>query len=162
MGLGNACLTQGQLSAILHLTGTKLKKLSASRLTALSMEQPQHTLAILCLGANVLPLSQRPCFCATIGAGLAALRDLTANLDVLRLRRNHLILSYSEPTFVDASSCCFPSLQAQDRAALRDLTANLNDRHRNAQFAGRASVELHTLIFFKMRAIAADARIVKV
>ena len=53
-------------------------------------------------------------------------------------------------------------LQAQDRAALRDLTANLNDRHRNAQFAGRASAELHTLIFFSKQAIAADARIVKV
>lgn len=52
--------------------------------------------------------------------------------------------------------------QAQDRAALRDLTANLNDRHRNAQFAGRASAELHTLIFFSKQAIAADARIVKV
>jgi hypothetical protein len=55
-----------------------------------------------------------------------------------------------------------PDLQAQDRAALRDLTANLNDRHRNAQFAGRASAELHTLIFFSKQAIAADARIVKV
>ena len=55
-----------------------------------------------------------------------------------------------------------PHSQAQDRAALRDLTANLNDRHRNAQFAGRASAELHTLIFFSKQAIAADARIVKV
>jgi hypothetical protein len=55
-----------------------------------------------------------------------------------------------------------PDLQAQDRAVLRDLTANLNDRHRNAQFAGRASSELHTLIFFSKQAIAADARIVKV
>jgi exoribonuclease R len=52
--------------------------------------------------------------------------------------------------------------QAQDRAALRELTANLNDRHRNAQFAGRASAELHTLIFFTDKALAADARIVKV
>ena len=53
-------------------------------------------------------------------------------------------------------------LQAQDRAALRELTANLNDRHRNAQFAGRASAELHTLIFFQPKQVAADARIVKV
>lgn len=28
---------------------------------------------------------------------------------------------------------------------------DLNYRHRNAQMAGRASVELHTLIFFKKR-----------
>ena len=52
--------------------------------------------------------------------------------------------------------------QAQDRRSLRDLTANLNDRHRNAQFAGRASVELHTLIFFNNRSVTADARVVKV
>lgn len=51
---------------------------------------------------------------------------------------------------------------AQDRSELHSLAANLNERHRNAQFAGRASVELHTLIFFKNRPITADARIVKV
>ena len=51
--------------------------------------------------------------------------------------------------------------QAQDRGTLRDLTANLNERHRNAQFAGRASVELHTLIFFKNRSVIADARVIK-
>jgi hypothetical protein len=34
-----------------------------------------------------------------------------------------------------------------------DCPADLNYRHRNAQMAGRASVELHTLIFFKNRYI---------
>lgn len=39
---------------------------------------------------------------------------------------------------------------------------NLNVRHRNAQLAGRASVELHTLIFFRNKNTLADARVVKV
>lgn len=33
---------------------------------------------------------------------------------------------------------------------------------RNAQLAGRASVELHTLIFFRGRQVVADARVTKV
>lgn len=51
---------------------------------------------------------------------------------------------------------------ARDRAGVHALTDNLNLRHRNAQMAGRASVELHTLIFFKDRTIIADARITRV
>ena len=51
---------------------------------------------------------------------------------------------------------------ARDQAGVRALTDNLNTRHRNAQMAGRASVELHTLIFFKNRTIIADARITRV
>ncbi len=51
---------------------------------------------------------------------------------------------------------------AQDRPALKNLTENLNFRHRNAQLAGRASVELHTLIFFRNRTVIADARVTKV
>ncbi|DBA70092.1 TPA: hypothetical protein ACH3X2_012255 [Trebouxia sp. C0005] len=51
---------------------------------------------------------------------------------------------------------------ARDRAGVHALTDNLNTRHRNAQMAGRASVELHTLIFFKDRTIIADARITRV
>ncbi|EFJ53011.1 hypothetical protein VOLCADRAFT_55673 [Volvox carteri f. nagariensis] len=51
---------------------------------------------------------------------------------------------------------------ARDKDALRDCSDNLNKRHRNAQMAGRASVELHTLIFFKNRSVVADARITKV
>ena len=38
---------------------------------------------------------------------------------------------------------------AKDGDRLAALAGNLNIRHRNAQMAGRASVELHTLIFFK-------------
>eukprot|EP00951_Prasinocladus_malaysianus_P038198 scaffold417563_cov52-Prasinocladus_malaysianus.AAC.1 len=45
---------------------------------------------------------------------------------------------------------------------MRDVVANLNERHHNAQMAGRASVELHTLIFFYQRVQVADARVVKV
>ena len=78
--------------------------------------------------------------------GVQACHQIPSQVDVLVLTQSPLM----------------PDLQAQDRAALRDLTANLNDRHRNAQFAGRASAELHTLIFFSKQAIAADARIVKV
>ena len=51
---------------------------------------------------------------------------------------------------------------ARDRAGVHALTDNLNTRHHNAQMAGRASVELHTLIFFKDRTIFADARITRV
>ena len=51
---------------------------------------------------------------------------------------------------------------SRDREAVRALADNLNTRHRNAQMAGRASVELHTLIYFKDRTVLADARITKV
>lgn len=34
------------------------------------------------------------------------------------------------------------------KSYLHDLAANMNRRHRAAQLAGRASVQLHTLIFF--------------
>jgi exoribonuclease R len=50
----------------------------------------------------------------------------------------------------------------RDKEALHDCAGNLNTRHRNAQMAGRASVELHTLIFFKDNSVVADARVVKV
>jgi exosome complex exonuclease DIS3/RRP44 len=50
----------------------------------------------------------------------------------------------------------------RDRDALRGCADNLNVRHRNAQMAGRASVELHTLIFFRGRDVVADARVTKV
>jgi len=40
-------------------------------------------------------------------------------------------------------SCCFDT----DTAIMPDL----NYRHRNAQMASRASVELHTLIYFRTR-----------
>jgi len=50
----------------------------------------------------------------------------------------------------------------RDRAAMHPVVSNLNVRHRNAQLAGRASVELHTLIFFKERQILADARVTRV
>uniref|UniRef100_A0A383VI63 Uncharacterized protein n=1 Tax=Tetradesmus obliquus TaxID=3088 RepID=A0A383VI63_TETOB len=50
----------------------------------------------------------------------------------------------------------------RDKDALHDCANNLNTRHRNAQMAGRASVELHTLIFFKDNSVVADARVVKV
>ena len=38
---------------------------------------------------------------------------------------------------------------ACDKDRLKDVTDNLNVRHRNAQFAGRSSVTLFTLIYFK-------------
>ena len=50
---------------------------------------------------------------------------------------------------------------ASDVAALSAIAANLNARHRGAQQAGRASVELHTLLFFRGRAVVADARVTR-
>ncbi len=51
---------------------------------------------------------------------------------------------------------------ARDSQALQRSAGNMNLRHRNAQMAGRASVELHTLIFFKSRAIVTEARVLRV
>ncbi|KAL4433106.1 hypothetical protein ABPG77_006533 [Micractinium sp. CCAP 211/92] len=50
----------------------------------------------------------------------------------------------------------------RDRELMHGVVGNLNTRHRNAQMAGRASVELHTLIFFRSRQMVADARVTKV
>ncbi|XP_019461134.1 PREDICTED: exosome complex exonuclease RRP44 homolog A [Lupinus angustifolius] len=50
----------------------------------------------------------------------------------------------------------------QDRGQLTGISDNLNYRHRNAQMAGRASVELHTLIYFRKRPTDTEARIVKI
>lgn len=50
----------------------------------------------------------------------------------------------------------------QDRPQLTSIADNLNYRHRNAQMAGRASVELHTLIYFRNRPTDTEARIVKI
>ncbi|KAI5066926.1 hypothetical protein GOP47_0017454 [Adiantum capillus-veneris] len=49
-----------------------------------------------------------------------------------------------------------------DKVQLNSIAENLNFRHRNAQMASRASVELHTLIFFRNRPTDAEARIVKI
>ena len=49
----------------------------------------------------------------------------------------------------------------QDRLQLTSISDNLNYRHRNAQMAGRASVELHTLIYFRNRPTDTEARVVK-
>jgi exosome complex exonuclease DIS3/RRP44 len=51
---------------------------------------------------------------------------------------------------------------ARDPAAHESVATAINVRHRGAQLAARASVELHTLIFFKTRATVADARVVRV
>ncbi|KAI5437876.1 hypothetical protein KIW84_023843 [Lathyrus oleraceus] len=50
----------------------------------------------------------------------------------------------------------------QDRLQLTSIADNLNYRHRNAQMAGRASVELHTLIYFRKRPTDTEARIVNI
>lgn len=50
----------------------------------------------------------------------------------------------------------------QDRPQLTSISDNLNYRHRNAQMASRASVELHTLIYFRKRPTDTEARVVKI
>lgn len=50
----------------------------------------------------------------------------------------------------------------RDKEFMHQVVDNLNVRHRNAQHAGRASVDLHTLIFFKDKEIIADARVTRV
>ncbi|KAK2975679.1 hypothetical protein RJ640_027782 [Escallonia rubra] len=49
----------------------------------------------------------------------------------------------------------------QDRPQLTSIADNLNYRHRNAQMASRASVELHTIIYFRKRPTDTEGRIVK-
>ncbi|XP_065004841.1 exosome complex exonuclease RRP44 homolog A-like [Musa acuminata AAA Group] len=49
-----------------------------------------------------------------------------------------------------------------DGPQLTGIADNLNNRHRNAQMASRASVELHTLIYFKKRPTDTQGRIVKI
>nr|AID55111.1 exosome complex exonuclease RRP44 [Cocos nucifera] len=49
-----------------------------------------------------------------------------------------------------------------DGPQLTSIADNLNYRHRNAQMASRASVELHTLIYFRKRPTDTEARIVKI
>ena len=49
-----------------------------------------------------------------------------------------------------------------DLSAMTDLTDNLNQRHTLGQHAGRASVALHTLIFFRGKSAEEPAYIIKV
>eukprot|EP00924_Labyrinthula_sp_SR-Ha-C_P014373 augustus_masked-scaffold_20-processed-gene-4.3-mRNA-1 protein AED:0.06 eAED:0.06 QI:0/-1/0/1/-1/1/1/0/861 len=48
------------------------------------------------------------------------------------------------------------------QASLRDLSENLNSRHYNAQLAGRASVKLYTVLFFKSNPQSAQALVSQV
>merc|ERR1712137_611629 len=50
------------------------------------------------------------------------------------------------------------------RRVVSDLAANMNRRHRSAQLAGRASVQLHTLLFFSGEAggVTVDAYVLDV
>ncbi|KAH6837586.1 ribonuclease II family protein [Perilla frutescens var. hirtella] len=57
--------------------------------------------------------------------------------------------------------CRLPDM-FQDRPRLTSIADNLNYRHRNAQMASRASVELHTLIYFRKRPTDTEARILKI
>ncbi|KAI3462305.1 hypothetical protein Pfo_018968, partial [Paulownia fortunei] len=57
--------------------------------------------------------------------------------------------------------CRLPDI-FQERPRLTSIADNLNYRHKNAQMASRASVELHTLIYFKKRSTDTEARILKI
>ena len=50
----------------------------------------------------------------------------------------------------------------EDSRRLGDVADNCNVRHRNAQLASRASVELHTHVFFRNRSVVTDARVIRV
>jgi exosome complex exonuclease DIS3/RRP44 len=54
------------------------------------------------------------------------------------------------------------SASTLDPTAANDLTDNLNLRHTMGQYAGRASVALHTLIFFRNKAVEEAAYVIKV
>ncbi|PIN23397.1 Exosomal 3'-5' exoribonuclease complex, subunit Rrp44/Dis3 [Handroanthus impetiginosus] len=57
--------------------------------------------------------------------------------------------------------CRLPDI-FQERPRLTSIADNLNYRHKNAQMASRASVELHTLIYFRNRPTDTEARILKI
>ncbi|KAL3629670.1 Exosome complex exonuclease RRP44 A [Castilleja foliolosa] len=57
--------------------------------------------------------------------------------------------------------CKLPDI-FQERPRLTSVADNLNYRHKNAQMASRASVELHTLIYFRKRPTDTEARILKI
>lgn len=61
-----------------------------------------------------------------------------------------------------ALGLCKIPLTYRDKTQLNGISDNLNYRHRNAQMASRASVELHTLIYFRNRPTTTQARIVKI
>ena len=50
----------------------------------------------------------------------------------------------------------------RDSEALKAVSDNINVRHRNSQMAARASVELHTHIFFRKKAAETEARVIRV
>lgn len=50
----------------------------------------------------------------------------------------------------------------EDRLGMKEVTDNMNRRHLNSQLAGRASVALHTNIFFKDRVVVETALVMKV
>ena len=54
------------------------------------------------------------------------------------------------------------SRETLDMGAMQELTDNINQRHTLAQHAGRASVALHTLIFFRHKEAVEDGHIIKV
>ena len=49
-----------------------------------------------------------------------------------------------------------------DTEGMSSLCDNLNHRHTMGQYAGRASVSLHTLIFFKNKEVEEKAYVIKV
>lgn len=48
-----------------------------------------------------------------------------------------------------------------DRARMTEVVDNMNERHHNAQMAGRSSAQLHTVVFFRDTTIVADARVIR-
>lgn len=54
------------------------------------------------------------------------------------------------------------SVQTLDAANMGEITDNINHRHTMAQYAGRASVAFHTLVYFRGRDVEEAAYIIKV
>ncbi|XP_071510862.1 exosome complex exonuclease RRP44-like [Diadema antillarum] len=59
-----------------------------------------------------------------------------------------------------SADTCFPELL--NKTGIQEICDNLNYRHRMAQYAGRASVDLHTQIFFKDRVVDEDGYVIAV
>jgi len=61
-----------------------------------------------------------------------------------------------------AIGLCPRHASLEDSDSVKAIADVCNVRHHNSQQAGRASVELHTMVFFRKRKIVADARVFKV
>lgn len=76
------------------------------------------------------------------------------------IRRYSDVIVHRMLSVAITADACFPELL--DKAKIQEICDNLNYRHRMAQYAGRASVDLHTQIFFKKKIVDEEGYVIAV